>query len=189
MLKLNVVVVSTRPGRVGLAVGHWFHRRAVAHGGFEAILVDLHEFVLPLLDEPEHPKLRKYTKAHTHAWSKSVESADAFTFVTPEYNFGMPPTLLNAIDFVYSEWNYKPASFVGYGGVSGGTRSVQMAKQLLTGVGIMPIPQGVFVPFFLKHMSTEGVFAGDEGNAKAAEAMLDELFKWAGALAPLRKKA
>jgi len=59
MLKLNVVVVSTRPGRVGLAVGHWFHRRAVAHGGFEAILVDLHEFALPLLDEPEHPKLRK----------------------------------------------------------------------------------------------------------------------------------
>jgi len=58
MLKLNVVVVSTRPERVGLAVGQWFHRRAVAHGRFEAVFVDLQEFALPLLDEPEHPKLR-----------------------------------------------------------------------------------------------------------------------------------
>jgi len=87
------------------------------------------------------------------------------------------------------EWTYKPASFVSYGGVSGGTRSVQMAKQLLTGVGIMPIPQGVFIPFFLKQMGSDGVFAGDEGNGKAASAMLDELHKWAGALAPLRAKA
>ena len=186
MLKLNVVVVSTRPGRVGLAVGEWFHRRAVAHGNFDAIFVDLHEFALPLLDEPEHPKLRKYTKAHTHAWSKSVEGADAFTFVTPEYNFGMPPTLLNAIDFVYSEWNYKPASFVSYGGVSGGLRSTQMAKVPLTSVKVMPIFEQVAISFVTKQI-VDGTFTANDAQDKAAVAMLDELHRWATALKPMRE--
>jgi NAD(P)H-dependent FMN reductase len=185
MLKLNVVVVSTRPERVGLAVGQWFHRKAVAHGRFEAVFVDLQEFALPLLDEPEHPKLRKYTKPHTHAWSRSVESADAFTLVTPEYNFGMPPTLLNAIDFVYTEWNYKPASFVSYGGVSGGLRSTQMAKVPLTSVKVMPIFEQVAIPFVSKQIA-DGTFTPTDSQDKAASGMLDELHRWATALKPMR---
>ena len=186
MLKLNVVVVSTRPGRVGLAVGQWFHRRAVEHGNFEVSLVDLQDVALPLLDEPEHPRLRKYTKAHTHAWSKSVEGADAFTFVTPEYNFGLPPTLLNAIDFVYSEWNYKAASFVSYGGVSGGLRATQMAKVPLTSVKVMPIVEQVAIPFVAKQIA-EGKFTPTDAQHKAAADMLDELHRWAAALKPIRE--
>ncbi|HVP61676.1 MAG TPA: NAD(P)H-dependent oxidoreductase [Myxococcaceae bacterium] len=186
MLKLNVVVVSTRPGRVGLAVGEWFHRRAVEHGNFEVTFVDLHDLALPLLDEPEHPRLRKYTKAHTHAWSKSVEGADAFTFVTPEYNFGLPPTLLNAIDFVYSEWNYKAASFVSYGGVSGGLRATQMAKVPLTSVKVMPIVEQVSISFVSKQI-TDGKFTPTDAQHKAAADMLDELHRWAAALKPMRE--
>lgn len=186
MLKLNVIVVSTRPGRVGLAVGQWFHRRAVEHANFEVAFVDLQELDLPLLDEPEHPRQRKYTKAHTHAWSKSVASADAFTFVTPEYNFGMPPTLLNAIDFLYLEWNYKPASFVSYGGMSGGIRSAQMAKVLLTSVKVMPMFEQVAIPFVTKQIA-DGTFAPTDAQSKAAADMLDELHRWATALKPMRE--
>ena len=186
MLKLNVIVVSTRPGRVGLAVGQWFHRRAVEHAKFEVAFVDLQELDLPLLDEPEHPTLRKYTKAHTHAWSKSVDSADAFTFVTPEYNFGMPPTLLNAIDFLYLEWNYKPASFVSYGGMSGGIRSTQMAKVPLTSVKVMPMFEQVAIPFVTKQIA-DGTFTPTDAQSKAAAGMLDELHRWATALKPMRE--
>jgi len=182
MLKLNIVVVSTRPGRVGLSVGQWFHRRAAEHGNFELTLVDLAEIGLPLLDEPEHPRLRKYTKAHTHAWSRSVEGADAFTFVVPEYNFGMSPTLLNAIDFVFVEWHYKPASFVSYGGASGGMRGTQMAKLALTSVKVMPITEQVAIPFVAKQIGPDGAFTPTDAQSKGAADMLTELHRWATAL-------
>ena len=184
-----VIIASVREARVGPAIARWFLEEARKNGKFELEVVDLKELGLPMRDEPRHPRFRQYEHDPTRAWSARVDAADAYVFVTPEYNYSMPPALVNAVDYLLHEWTYKPASFVSYGGVSGGTRSVQMAKQLLTGVGIMPIPQGVFIPFFLKQMGSDGVFAGDEGNGKAASAMLDELHKWAGALAPLRAKA
>ena len=52
----------------------------------------------------------------------------------------MPPALLNAIDYLFHEWAYKPAAFVSYGGLSGGTRSQQSAKPVLTSMKMMPIP-------------------------------------------------
>src|SRR5713226_9805342 len=128
MPKLSVVIASTRPGRAGLPIGEWFFARAQAHGGFDVQLVDLKEVDLPLLDEPKHPRLRDYQHEHTKKWSALVGGSDAFVFVTPEYNFSSPPALLNAIDYLFHEWAYKPAGFVSYGGVSGGIRSVQMTK-------------------------------------------------------------
>ncbi len=185
-MKLGVVIASTRPGRVGLPIGSWFFERAKAHGKFEVELLDLKEIGLPLLDEPKHPRLAQYEHAHTLAWSAKVKSCDAFVFVTPEYNFGSPPALLNALDFLYGEWCYKPAAFVSYGGASGGTRSAQMTKQVLTTLKVMPIPEAVSIAFFSKLMAADGTFTGSDDLAKSAAGMLDELFKWSGALAPLR---
>ena len=110
-------------------------------------LIDLADFNLPVYDEPLHPRLQKYEHAHTRAWSESVNAADAYVFVTPEYNFSAPPSsLVNALNFVYKEWNYKPAAFVSYGGVSGGLRSVQMAKQIVTALKMMPMTEGRIDP-------------------------------------------
>ena len=100
MPKLAVVIASTRPGRVGWPVGQWFLDRARAHGKFEVELIDLKELNLPHLDEPKHPRLQQYEHAHTKAWSKTVSQTDTFVFVTPEYNYGMPPALLNALKVV-----------------------------------------------------------------------------------------
>ena len=186
MLKLHVVIASTRPGRIGLPVGNWFSERAKAHGKFEVNLVDLKEVNLPLLDEPKHPKLGQYEHAHTKAWSATVKAGDAFVFVTPEYNFAVAPALLNALDYLYTEWNYKPAGFVSYGGISAGLRAVQMAKQALTTLNMMPIVDAVALPFAMKQVA-DGVFQGNEANEKAATAMLDELHRWAEALAPMRR--
>jgi NAD(P)H-dependent FMN reductase len=185
MLKLHVIVVSTRPQRAGRSVADWFLARAQAHGKFDPVLVDLAEVALPLLDEPKHPRFQQYEHEHTRRWSESVRSADAFVFVTPEYNYSAPPTLINAVDYLLAEWAHKPAGFVSYGGVSGGTRAVQMAKQVLTAVNVMPIPQAVSIPFFSKLIGTDGKFVGGETQEKAAVAMLDELHRWAEALKPL----
>ncbi|HET8598477.1 MAG TPA: NAD(P)H-dependent oxidoreductase, partial [Castellaniella sp.] len=122
-LKLQVIICSTRPGRVGPAVARWFHGFARNHGQFDVELVDLADFALPLYDEPVHPRMQQYEHDHTKRWSASVAAADAYIFVTPEYNYSAPPTLVNALDFVYKEWNYKPCGFVSYGGVSGGLRA------------------------------------------------------------------
>ena len=101
---------------------------------------------LPLLDEPEHPRLQHYRHDYTKAWSATVQRADAYVFVTPEYNHGAPPVLINALDRVFVEWNYKPAGFVSYGGVSAGTRSVVMTKTVLTGLKMVPILEAVNIP-------------------------------------------
>src|SRR5699024_7105059 len=126
--KLHVIISSTRPGRVGPSVARWFHEYACHHGGFEAELVDLADFNLPVYDEPAHPRLGQYEHEHTKRWSASVAAADAYVFVAPEYNYSPTPALVNALDFVYNEWNYKPCGFVSYGGVSGGLRAVQAAR-------------------------------------------------------------
>src|SRR3954466_1851448 len=115
MPKLQVIIASTRPGRVGLPVGRWFHDRAVKHGGFDVELVDLAEVNLPFMDEPHHPRLGRYEHQHTKDWSARIASGDAFVFVLPEYNYGITAPLKNAIDYLNREWAHKPVGLVSYG--------------------------------------------------------------------------
>lgn len=188
MPHLQIFIVSTRSGRKGPAVAQWFYEHATRHGKFDVELIDLAEVGLPLFDEPNHPRLRQYTHEHTKAWSASVEKADAFVFVTPEYNFSTPPSLINALDYLVHEWAYKPVGFVSYGGVSGGTRSVQMSKQIVTSLKMMPMTEAVNIPFFTNYLNKEtGVFETDEKQQKAADNMLDELLKWTKALMTMRE--
>jgi NAD(P)H-dependent FMN reductase len=150
--------------------------------------VDLAEMNLPLLDEPAHPRLRQYQHAHTQAWSAIIERADAFVVVTPEYDFGPPAALVNALQYLLHEWAYKPMGFVSYGGVSGGTRSVQMTKQVATTLKMMPMFEAVAVPFFTQSIDQEtGVFSPAKVQEDAARVMLNELLRWAEALRPLRR--
>lgn len=185
MPTLTIVVASTRDGRAGLPVAEWFFTRAQAHGKFAAELVDLKQVNLPLLDEPHHPRLQKYQHEHTKRWSALVQRSDAFVFVTPEYNFGPAPALLNALDYVYNEWNYKAAAFVSYGGVSGGLRAVQATKLVVTTLKMVPLVEAVVIPFFAKRIEN-GVFTSDDSIDKSASVMLDELVRWNEALRVLR---
>ena len=107
-------------------------------------------------------------------------------FVTPEYNYGPPPSLLNALNYVYKEWNYKPAAFVSYGGVSGGMRAVQMEKLTLTTLKMVPIVEGVLVPMVAQFLDAEKKFQPSELHLASAKILLDELLRWAVALKPLR---
>lgn len=99
--KLKIIVCSTRPGRVGLLIGEWFFQRAVANGRFNPDIVDLAKVNLPIFDEPKHPAMQQYEHDHTKKWAAIVNDADAYVFVTPEYNGGPPPALLNALSYVY----------------------------------------------------------------------------------------
>ena len=124
MPDLTIIIASTRPGRAGLPIGTWFAERARVDGAFDVRVVDLADVGLPMYDEPDHPRLRRYRNQHTKDWSATIDAADAVVFVTPEYNYGYPASLKNAIDFLHEEWAYKPVGFVSYGGVAAGTRAI-----------------------------------------------------------------
>ena len=183
---LLVIIASTRPGRLGLPIANWAISEVEKHGDFEVDVADLALMDLPMLDEPHHPIHRNYTKAHTIAWSKRVEAADAILIVTPEYNYGMPGSLKNAMDFLSHEWNYKPVAFVSYGGMSGGMRSVQMAKQVVTTLKMVPLSEAVNIHMVPKYIH-DGQFVPEEAQENALKKVLAELTRWSAALRPMRQ--
>ena len=187
-MKLHIIICSTRPGRVGPSVARWFDGFAREHAGFDVELVDLADFDLPVYDEPRHPRFQDYKHEHTKRWSASVAAADAYAFVTPEYNYTPTPALVNALDFVYREWNYKPCGFVSYGGVSGGLRAVQAAKMQITALKMMPMFEGVMVPMVASHIDDDGHFKSNALIDKSATTLLDELLYWADGLKAMRDK-
>ena len=115
-----------------------------------------------------------------------MQAADAFVMVMPEYNYGFNAALKNAIDYLHHEWRDKPVGFVSYGGVAAGTRAVQMLKQVLTTLRMVPVFESVNIPFVHNLMGDDGELAPNEIMDQAAVAMLDELARIGRALAPLR---
>ena len=184
-LKLNIIIGSTRPGRVGPVIAEWLSEAAAEHGKFAVELVDLADFDLPLLDEAAHPATRQYANEPTKRWSASVASADAFLFVTPEYDYFAPAALVNAVQVLLHEWLYKPAGVLSYGGVSGGLRSAQVLRQLLSNVNVHALPRVVPVHFFQQFID-DGGFRPSEQIQDGVNGMLDELHKWARALRTIR---
>lgn len=184
-LSLKIIIGSTRPTRQGPAVARWVDEAARAHGGFDVELVDLAAVGLPLLDEPEHPAKREYTHEHTRRWSAIIEPADAYVFVTPEYDYFPPASLVNALQCLSQEWRHKPAGIVCYGGVSGGLRSSQVLRQLISNLNMMPLMQVVPVPFFTRHIEG-GTFRPNEEMTAGLTGMLRELTRWGDALKGMR---
>lgn len=183
---LTVIVGSIRPGRAGRPIAEWFIDAARAHGGFDVEVADLAEIRLPLMEEPNHPRLRQYTSQHTRDWSEMIDRSDAIVFVTPEYNYGYPATIKNAIDYLHQEWKDKPVGFVSYGGIAAGTRAVQQLKQVLTTLKMVPVFESVNIPFHAQFIR-DGQFHANDVLEQAATAMLDELLRMSDALRPLRE--
>jgi NAD(P)H-dependent FMN reductase len=171
---LRVVIASTRPGRAGEAIASWFVERCRDDGRFSVDVTDLAELALPFMDEPHQPRLRQYVHEHTHAWSRTVESSDAFVFVMPEYNHGFSGTLKNAIDYLNEEWAFKPVGFVSYGGLSGGMRAVQLLMPVLSCLRMIPLTDQVAVPNYYQYLKA-GVFDPGKPAEIACTMMLDDL--------------
>ena len=186
---LQIIIASTRPGRVGPSVASWIHERAVAHGGFDVELVDLAEVNLPMFDEPKHPRFGQYAHQHTKDWSATIKRADAFIFVVPEYNYGFNAAIKNAIDYLNAEWQHKPVGFVSYGGVAAGTRAVQMLKQVITTLKMVPMFDAVNIPFVQQFLDEDRKLQPNDIMETAAAAMLDELVRWTASLRSLREPA
>ena len=178
--------MRTRTGRKGQAVARWLQQAAEEAGSFDVESVDLADVGLPLLDEPNPPRLRQYTHQHTKDWSATVSRAYAFVFVTPEYNHSFPASLKNALDHLLHEWADKPVGLVSYGGVSAGLRAATALKPVLAALRMVPVVEAVSIPFFTQFLTDDGTFVPNAELQGGAKAMLDELARLTPALQHLR---
>lgn len=186
MIKIAVIIGSTRPGRVGESVANWVFDIAKGRSDATFELVDIADFNLPLLDEPVPPSQGQYSQPHTKAWAEKVASFDAYVFVTPEYNHGTSAALKNALDFVYSEWNNKAAGFVGYGS-AGGTRAVEQLRLVTSELQIAHVRNQVMLSLFTDFENFSD-FKPHPRNEESVNAMLDQLVAWGTALKTMREK-
>jgi NAD(P)H-dependent FMN reductase len=184
---LKIVIGSTRPGRLGAAVGGWFHGLAVKHDKFTVELVDLAAVNLPLLDEPENPRHGRYVHEHTKEWSRTISAGDAYVFVVPEYNHGYNAATKNALDYLHDEWRHKPIGFVSYGGIAAGTRSVQMLIQVVTALGMVPAVRSVNIPQISRMVTSDKEFTSNSRLDENADALLDELSRWVADLGSVHR--
>lgn len=185
-----VLVCSTRPGALGPAVGTWLTETITPRArelGVDLMPLNVADLGLPFLDEEEHPSTGIYRHEHTRRWSATAEAADGFIVITPEYNYGMPATLKNALDYLGPEWAWKPVGFVSYGHTSAGTRAVQHAKQVVTTLRLVPL--GATVAIRIADAVQDGRVRPDAALAGAAVGVLDELVRVTQALRPLRERA
>jgi NAD(P)H-dependent FMN reductase len=187
MIRVAIILGSTRPGRNGEAVARWVHGIAARRTDAQCELVDIKDFDLPLLDEPVPPSQGKYSQPHTKAWAAKIASFDAFVFVTPEYNHGTSGALKNAIDFLYREWNNKAAGFVGYGS-AGGTRAVESLRLVMGELMVADVRQQVALSLFtdFENFST---FKPAAMHDKSVNTMLDQVVAWGTALQSVRRQA
>jgi NAD(P)H-dependent FMN reductase len=186
MLKVAIIVGSTRPGRVGEAVANWVFSIAKQRQDAEFEVVDIRDFNLPLLDEPVPPSQGKYSHEHTKTWAAKIGSFDGYVFVTPEYNHGTSGALKNAIDFLFAEWNNKAAGFVGYGG-AGGVRAVESLRLVMGELQVADVRAQVALSL-RTDFENFTTFKPAVYHEKSLNAVFDQVIAWAGALKPLREK-
>ncbi|MBO0777542.1 MAG: NAD(P)H-dependent oxidoreductase [Ktedonobacteraceae bacterium] len=184
MIKIAIIIGSTRPGRNGEAVARWVHEIASRRNDAQVELIDLKDFNLPHLDELRPPAAGQYDQSHTRAWAARIAPFDAYIFVTPEYNHGPSGVLKNAIDYLYSEWNNKAAGFVSYG-VSGGTLAVEHLRLVMGELQVADVRSQVSLSL-ATDFENYSAFRPRPHQETSVNAMLDQLIAWGGALKTLR---
>jgi NAD(P)H-dependent FMN reductase len=185
MIRIAIIIGSTRPGRNGEAVAKWVYEIAQRRSDVKFELVDIKDFNLPLLDEPMSPMMGQYTHQHTKTWSAKIASFDAYVFVTPEYNHATSGALKNAIDFLYHEWVNKAAGFVGYGGAAG-VRAVENLRLIMGELQVAAVKAQVGLSLYTD-FENFSVFKPAPSQEQTVNTMLDQVIAWGGALKSLRE--
>jgi NAD(P)H-dependent FMN reductase len=185
MVRIGIIVGSTRPGRNTEAVANWIFDIAKQRIDAEFELVDITDFNLPLLDEPIPASAKQYTKEHTKVWSEKIASFDGYVFVTPEYNRATSGALKNAIDFLYTEWNNKAAGFVGFGSM-GGARAVENLRLIMGELQVADVRTQVALSL-ITDFENFSEFKPAPYHQTSADTMLDQVVAWSTALKTVRE--
>ncbi|MBW8824869.1 MAG: NAD(P)H-dependent oxidoreductase [Acidobacteria bacterium] len=192
MLRLHVIVGSTRETRAAERVFQWIDRRARAHGAFEVTLLDLREWPLPMFAEHfgtlGDPAAPTYSDPVVKRWNQTIAEGDAFIFITPEYNHSFSGVLKNAIDNVWASFAFrnKPVGMVSYSsGAVGGARAVEQLALVAIETELVPLRNSVLVAAVGGAFDDDGEPVNPASDA-AATVLLDDLEWWGNALAVAR---
>ena len=191
MTVISVIVGSTRQSRFSEKPAQWIFQHLKKRADVDARLLDLRDFPMPFFDQamtPAWPGRPPYENEIVRKWTAAIGASDGFIFVTPEYNYGPPAVLKNAIDWVYPEWNRKAAAFVSFGSV-GGARSVQQLRETAIALQLAPIHSSVHIPVatLMAHFQGGDVDKGLAELETPAKVMIDDLLWWTTALKTARK--
>jgi NAD(P)H-dependent FMN reductase len=186
MVKLQIVLGSTRPGRAGEKVGKWAYKIASERDDIEVELVDVADYGLPLLDEPTPPMMRQYTKDHTKKWSEKIEEADGYIFVAAEYNHSIAGGLKNAIDYLNHEWRNKSVGFVSYGS-NGGSRAVEHLRGVAGELHLADVREQLLL-YLANDFEQFSNFKPTENHEAQLNKVIDQVVEWAEAMQFVRKK-
>ena len=180
MASLKIIGGTTRPGRFNPQVAEWVYKQAKAAGAyesdeeFEVELVDLAELNLPMYDESTPAQAHQYDKAHTKKWAEIVGGADGFVIVSPEYNHSVPGALKNALDYLYSEWNHKPVTFVSYG-----SRAIEHLRAIAGELRMYDLRDQLLISNYWERLDEEGVYQFSEQEKDTLNTQLKDLLFWA----------
>jgi len=187
MYTLKVISSTVRPGRKGPAVATWINELANASGIFQSELLDLGVLDLPLMNEAVHPRLKQYEHEHTKAWSAKIEEADAYIFVTAEYDYSYPASLKNALEYLLHEWAYKPAGLVSYSiGAFAGVRAISNLRPDLLSLKVVTLGEWVTIPSVDQYFNEDGVFVPNDMIRSSAELMINQLRRWTKGMKAIR---
>lgn len=181
--RIGIICGSTRPGRIGGDVAQWVFKTLQNHPSAQVELIDIADFNLPVLDEPDFAASGNYAHDHTKAWSAAVANLDGFIFVTPEYNHSTSGALKNALDFLYNEFTHKAAGFVSYG-YTDGLRAVEHLRLILANFHVATVRSQVGLS--LINDTTDGAFTPRAHHENALTKTLDEVVTWTTALKSVR---
>lgn len=190
-MHLQIILGSIREGRRSGPVAHWADAQArlqiAKHPDLTVELIDLKDWPLPLFDLAKFPSEGDYELPIQQRWAETIARADGYLFVSPEYNHGYTAALKNALDYLYAEWNRKPASFVSFGNAEG-ARGVQQLRLVLVELEMMPLPTAVHLRDATSKIHA-GVYQADPREDKRFVTMFDEWWWWASALKTARAAA
>jgi len=192
MLKVAVIVGSTRQNRFADTPVQWLVEGAAARSDLQLEVLDLRDYRLPFLNEPAplHYAGGVYTQPEAETWRKRIGEFDAFVATAAEYNHGPTAVLKNAFDSAYLEWQRKPIAFVGYGGV-GAARAIETLRGVVIELQMAPIRQEVNIAMepFLGILQKGRSLNDYDYLVQSRDAMFDHLVWWGEALKAARQKA
>jgi NAD(P)H-dependent FMN reductase len=183
--RIAVIIGATRPTRFADTPAQWILKQAQARGDMEVELVDLRDFALPFFDEIASNRWMPSKNPEAVRWQQTIARFDGFIFVVPEYNHSIPAVLKNALDQAYNEWDRKPFTAIGYGGV-GAARAIEHLR--LIGIELQMVSTHAAVhiggsDFMAIHpaFGKKPIAEIEEHLLPSAKTALDQLLWWAKA--------
>ena len=192
MLKVGLIVGSTRPNRFADTPAKWLVEGAAARTDLQLDVLDLRDYRLPFFNEPASPAFTggAYTQPEAETWRKRIGEFDAFVATVAEYNHGPTAVLKNAFDSAFLEWQRKPIAFVGYGGV-GAARAIETLRGVVIELQMAPIKQEVNIGMepYLGIVRDGRALNDYEYLVQSRPVMFDHLVWWGEALKAARQSA